>query len=82
MPRPISLIVSMEWTQAGRGHDCRNNKNHRIEKGQRRLTIKSDGDEHHYCVACAKIFLVAGIERLQAILEHAAESEAAASAVG
>ena len=56
MARPRSLIVSMEWTYAGRAHDCRNNnKDHRIEKGQRRLTIKCDGDEHHYCVACAKI---------------------------
>jgi Transposase IS66 family len=27
----------MEWTQAGRAHDCRYNKNHRLEKGQRRL---------------------------------------------
>jgi putative SOS response-associated peptidase YedK len=24
MARPRSLIVSMEWTHAGRGHDCRN----------------------------------------------------------
>jgi hypothetical protein len=44
----------MEWTHAGRAHDCRNNKDHRIEKGQRRLTINSDGDEHHYCVPCAR----------------------------
>ena len=26
MARPRSLIVSMEWTHAGRGHDCRNIK--------------------------------------------------------
>jgi hypothetical protein len=71
MPRPRSLIVSMEWTQAGRAHDCRHNKNHRLEKGQRRLTIKSDGDEHHYCVACAKTFLVADIKQLQDLLEQA-----------
>ena len=71
MPRPRSLIVSMAWTQAGRAHDCRYNKNHRLEKGQRRLTIKSDGDEHHYCVACAKTFLAADIKRLQILLEQA-----------
>ena len=71
MSRPRSLIVSMEWTLAGRAHDCRNNKNHRLVKGQRRLTIRSDGDEHHYCVACAKTFLVADIKRLQTILEQA-----------
>ena len=71
MARPTSLIVSMEWTHASRGHDCRNNKNHRIEKGQRRLTINSGGDEHHYCVLCAKIFLAADIRRLQVLLDHA-----------
>jgi hypothetical protein len=68
MPRPKSLIVSMEITTAGRAHDCRYNKNHRLEKGFRRLTIRSDGDEHHYCLACAKAFLVKDIERLQAFL--------------
>jgi hypothetical protein len=71
MPRPKSLIVSMTWTHAGRAHDCRYNKNHRIEKGQRRLTIKSDGDEHHYCVACAKTFLAADIKRLQTLFDQA-----------
>jgi hypothetical protein len=71
MPRLRSLIVTMEWTEAGRGHDCRFNKAHRIEKGQRRLTIKSDGEHHNYCVACAKTFLVADIKRLQEILEQA-----------
>ncbi len=41
------------------------------EKGDHRLTIKSDGDEHHYCVGCAKTFLAADIKRLQALLEKA-----------
>src|SRR5260370_38785508 len=77
VPRPRSLIVSMAWTHAGRAHDCRYNKNHRLEKGQPRLTIKSDGDEHHYCVACAKSFLVADIKRLQTLLGRS-ESQAPA----
>ena len=76
MPRPRSLIVSMEWTHAGRAHDCRNNKDHRIEKGHRRLTINSDGDEHHYCVPCARTFLVADIKRLEALLARAEEGAA------
>jgi hypothetical protein len=49
-----SLLVTMEITAAGRAHNCRYNKRHRLEKGVKRLTIKSDGDEHHYCLACAK----------------------------
>lgn len=71
MPRPKSLIVSMEITAAGRAHNCRQSGNHRIEKGMKRLTIKSDGDEHHYCLACAKTFLAKDIERLQALLAEA-----------
>jgi hypothetical protein len=66
MPRK-SLLVSMEITMAGRAHDCRYNKNHRIQKGDRRLTVRSDGDEHHYCLACAKTFIAASSEKLASI---------------
>ncbi|WP_036258247.1 hypothetical protein [Methylocapsa aurea] len=68
MPRPRSLIVSMEITVAGSSHNCRNNDSHRIAKGVKRLTIKSDGDKQHYCLGCAKGFLVKDVERLRAIL--------------
>lgn len=71
MARPRSLILSMEITAAGRAHNCRQSDDHRIEKGMKRLTIKSDGDEHHYCLACAKTFLVKDIDRLQALLTEA-----------
>jgi hypothetical protein len=68
MARPRSLIVSMEITVVGRAHNCRQSDNHRLEKGMKRLTVKSDGDEHHYCLACAKTFLMKDIERLQTLL--------------
>jgi ribosomal protein L24E len=63
-----SLIVSMEITTAGRAHNCRYNKNHRIERGVGRLTVKCDGDEHHYCLGCGKAFLVKDLERLRVYL--------------
>jgi len=62
-----SLLVSMELTTAGRAHDCRYNKRHRIEKGTPRLTIKVDGDDHHYCLVCAQAFTSSSTERLAAI---------------
>jgi hypothetical protein len=71
MPRPKSLIVSMEITTAGRAHNCRQSNKHRIEKGISRLTVKSDGDEHHYCIACATSFLVKDVARLQDLLAQA-----------
>lgn len=67
MPRPKSVVISMEITMVGRAHDCRYNGRHRLEKGMRRL-IKENGDERHYCLSCAKIFLKQGIERLQGLL--------------
>lgn len=71
MARPKSLIVSMEWTTVSRSHNCRSNKRHRLEKGDRRLTIKQNGDEKHYCVNCAKLFLVEDIKRLELLLATA-----------
>jgi len=68
MARPKSVLVSMEITTVGRAHDCRYNKNHHLEKGMSRLTIKEDGDEHHYCLACARAFMLHGTERLRALL--------------
>ena len=79
MPRPRSLIVSMEITVAGSSHNCRNNDGHRIAKGLKRLTIKSDGDRHHYCLACAKGFLVKDAERLQVLLAKVERNQPAAS---
>lgn len=76
MARPRSLIVSMEITVAGNSHNCRNNDGHRIQKGAKRLTIKSDGDRHHYCLACAKGFLIKDAERLRALIEEVEAAQA------
>ena len=62
-----SLLVSMEITTAGRSHNCRYNKRHRIEKGMRRLTVKVDRNDHHYCLVCAKAFMAASTDRLASI---------------
>lgn len=60
----------MEITTAGRAHNCRQSKRHPIEKGMKRLTIKSGGDSHHYCLACARAFFVKDLEQMQAILRQ------------
>jgi hypothetical protein len=67
MPYGKSVLVSMSITLAGRAHNCRFNDKHRIEKGMSRLTIKQDGDEHHYCLACAQSFLAKGSVKLHEI---------------
>lgn len=70
MARAKSVLVSMELTTVGRAHDCRFNKKHRLEKGMSRLTIREDGDERHYCLSCARSFLLQGAERLQTLLSE------------
>ena len=60
-----SLLVSMEITTAGRSHNCRYNKKHRVHKGVQRLTVKTDGNEHHYCLPCAKTFIADSLQKLE-----------------
>lgn len=62
-----SVLVSMQITTALKGHNCRSNDAHRIVKGASRLTIKEDGNELHYCLACAQTFLAKGLDRLKAL---------------
>jgi hypothetical protein len=68
MPYGKSVILTMAVTTAGNSHNCRFDKSHRIKKGMKRLTMKVDGDPHHYCLSCGGRFLETGIERLQALL--------------
>jgi hypothetical protein len=73
----------MTITVAGRAHDCRYNKRHRIQKGEHRLTIKDDRDEHHYCLTCAHDFMQKSFAKLQelhaAIRERLSETSAEVS---
>lgn len=74
MARPKSLIVNMEFTTAGNSHNCRHNDSHRITKGTKRLTIKTDDGPQHYCLACAKSFIARDLERLQNLLTEVSAS--------
>ena len=70
MPRPRSVVARMTITVAARAHGCRYNKGHRLAKGMRRLTVRADGADHHYCLPCAAMFLTRGVSRLQALLDE------------
>jgi len=60
----------MEITIAKRTHSCRQNERHRIEKGAPRLSVREDGNDHHYCLPCAESFLAKDIKRMQALLNE------------
>jgi hypothetical protein len=71
MPRPKSLLVSMEITVAGAAHNCRFNKSHRLQKGDSRLTIYEEGSSPlNYCLNCARSFLERDIDRLNGLLSN------------
>lgn len=70
MPRPRSVVASMKITVVARAHACRHNKGHRLEKGMQRLTVRSDGADHHYCLTCATGFLTRGVVELQELLDE------------
>ena len=70
MPRPRSVVASMRITVTARAHGCRYNRGHRLVKGMPRLTVRSDGTDHHYCLPCATVFLTQGVARLQELLDE------------
>ena len=65
---PESLLMPMEFTTAGHAHLCGYNRQHWLEAGMVRLTVRSNNDEHHYCLECANTLLIQGIGQLQIFL--------------
>jgi hypothetical protein len=61
----------MEFTTAGRPHECGYNSSHQIETGAARLTITDDDKEHHLCLQCARAFLAQGAEQLRLLMAGA-----------
>lgn len=62
---PESLLLSMEFTIAAEFHRCGYNFDHSVESGMARLTIRDNGEEHHYCLQCARTLLTQSAEQLQ-----------------
>lgn len=70
MPRPKSLLLQVNVTQVLRAHNCQHNSQHRLSRGEKRLSVSNGRSQDHYCAACAKTFIQRDIERLQTILEE------------
>jgi len=65
MARPRSLTLPLAIDTALKRHACQHNGKHLIEKGDQRLKVAVGRSYEHYCVACARKFIVQAIERLQ-----------------
>jgi hypothetical protein len=57
MPRIRSLLTTVQITSAERAHNCQGNANHRIIRGERRLTVTKDRASEHYCLNCGRQIL-------------------------
>lgn len=67
MPRPKSIIWSVEVDEAMKAHNCQHNRKHRLERGDKRLSVSKDRSVEHYCRACALEILARDIQKLQAL---------------
>lgn len=54
MPRYRSLLPNLEVDEAKRAHDCQGNSNHRIHKGEQRLSVRNGRNWDRYCCECAR----------------------------
>lgn len=48
-----SILHRLLVDQAGKAHNCKHNKRHRLERGERRLKFKVQRTYEHFCVQCA-----------------------------
>lgn len=48
-----------------KAHDCQHNSHHRLQKGDKRLAIKSIRNFEYYCTACAIATIDADIRKLE-----------------
>jgi hypothetical protein len=70
MGKRKSFLQSIEIETALRSLMCQHNKNHRINSGDKRLSLKVGRTHENYCVECAKESLKADIVKLTDILQQ------------
>jgi hypothetical protein len=68
MPRLKSTLKTLSIEVAQRAHNCRFNKNHRIDSGHIRLSIKEGRSAITYCRSCGVNFLKADMTKLNQLL--------------
>lgn len=67
MARPKSILQRVEVDEARRAHDCQHNRNHRLERGDKRLKLWKERSVDHYCVACGLDIIRRDIAKLQSL---------------
>jgi hypothetical protein len=65
MPRPKSILMSINVGIAQRAHNCQHNQSHRIVKGDKRLEVSEGRNIERFCVECALSIVARDISKLQ-----------------
>jgi hypothetical protein len=53
MAKPKTFVDSMVVDVAKKSHNCQHNRNHRIEMGDKRLSVKAGRGHDRFCKDCA-----------------------------
>lgn len=70
MSRYKSLLKNTAFDTAGKAHDCRANRRHRILKGECRLRVKEGRKLSYYCLDCARKILERDLSVVHRLVEE------------
>ena len=62
-----SLVIRVEIDEALKAHNCQANARHRIQRGDKRLKVRTGRSWNHYCVLCGAVILQRDIAELLAL---------------
>ena len=65
-----SILLNARVDLVGKAHNCQHNRRHRLEKGHRRLKVRKDRSDEHFCVECALGIIDRDIEELQLLAQQ------------
>jgi len=70
MARIKSLVTKVEIDQAKKAHNCQRSSSHRINKGDSRLKVTTDGSPNHYCLDCARKIVEQDLAKLDELAKR------------
>jgi hypothetical protein len=65
MGRLKSLVKNVTVNKAVKSHNCKRDKEHRVQAGEKRLRVKEGRSTAHYCPECGTASILADITKLQ-----------------
>lgn len=67
MPPVKSMLKKALVDEVKKSHKCQHNSRHRLQKGEKRLGIKTIRNFEYFCTACAIATIDADIRKLESL---------------